>query len=66
MLEDNYQIIQRYSQPSEIDTLPQYTICVTERDHIWVQNSEDIENPHWIQFHTLAEAQDFIEEKINQ
>jgi hypothetical protein len=60
---DNQIIIERYSEPSEIDTLPLYTICITERDKIWVQASPEIESPVWLQFHSLNEAVQFIEEK---
>ncbi len=63
MADENYQMIERHSPPTEMDSLAQYGRCKVSEDSIWVQVAQEEKTPNWIEFKSLDEALKFIDEK---
>lgn len=64
-MQESFQMIERYSPPTEMDSHPYLTSCYCSPTSIWVQSAHDNDTPRWIEFCSVVDAMKFIEEKKN-
>jgi hypothetical protein len=66
MINDMPQIIERYGDPSCLDSAPFLSVCLNTNDQsAWVQIAKDDLTPHWERFTSLEDALEFVETKKN-